>query len=68
MLHVNKMSSGQDDSVSFKQGDVSALEFADDSFDFVFTRYLLMRRWRNELLSHDEPIRRAENCAPCQRV
>lgn len=39
---AKKVSSGQDDSLSFEQGDVSALEFADDSFDFVFTRYLLM--------------------------
>ena len=38
---AKKLSSGEDD-VSFEQGDVSALEFADNSFDFVFTRYLLM--------------------------
>src|SRR6476659_3774977 len=39
---AKKLSSGQEDSVSFEQGDVFALEFADNSFDFVFARYLLM--------------------------
>src|SRR6476469_6906094 len=38
---AKKLSSVEDD-VSFEQGDVSVLEFADNSFDFVFTRYLLM--------------------------
>jgi len=39
---AKKVSSGQEDRVSFEQGDVFALEFADNSFDFVFARYLLM--------------------------
>jgi len=39
---AKKLSSGQEDGVSFEQGDVSVLEFADNSFDFVFARYLLM--------------------------
>ena len=39
---AKKLSSGEQDDVSFEQGDVSALEFADNSFDFVFARYLLM--------------------------
>jgi SAM-dependent methyltransferase len=39
---AKELSSGTQDGVSFVQGDVSALAFADDSFDFVFTRYLLM--------------------------
>jgi ubiquinone/menaquinone biosynthesis C-methylase UbiE len=39
---AKKLSSGEQDGVSFEQGDVSTLEFADNSFDFVFARYLLM--------------------------
>ena len=39
---AKKLSSSEDDGVSFKQGDVSASGFADNSFDFVFARYLLM--------------------------
>ena len=39
---AKKLSSGEQDDVSFEQGDASALEFADNSFDFVFARYLLM--------------------------
>jgi ubiquinone/menaquinone biosynthesis C-methylase UbiE len=39
---AKKLSSSEQDDVSFEQGDVSALEFADNSFDFVFARYLLM--------------------------
>ena len=39
---AKKLSSGQKDNVSFEQGDVSALKFADNHFDFVFARYLLM--------------------------
>ena len=39
---AKKLSSGQEDRVFFEQGDVSALKFADKSFDFVFARYLLM--------------------------
>ena len=39
---ATKLSSSEEDGVSFKQGDVSALGFDDNSFDFVFARYLLM--------------------------
>src|SRR5207247_10780217 len=39
---AKKVSSGQEDSVSIEQGDVSALEFADNSYDFVLSRYLLI--------------------------
>jgi ubiquinone/menaquinone biosynthesis C-methylase UbiE len=39
---ARKLSSRAEDGVSFEQGDVSALEFPDNSFDFAFARYLLM--------------------------
>jgi SAM-dependent methyltransferase len=39
---AKKLSSNEEHGVSFKKGDVSALGFADNSFDFVFARYLLM--------------------------
>jgi SAM-dependent methyltransferase len=39
---AKKLSSSEEDGLSFKQGDVSALGFADNTFDFVFARYLLM--------------------------
>src|SRR5215472_7373190 len=39
---AKKLSSSEQDGISFEQGDVSALEFADNSFDFIFARYLLM--------------------------
>ena len=39
---AKELSWGKQDGVSFVQGDVSVLAFADNSFDFVFTRYLLM--------------------------
>jgi SAM-dependent methyltransferase len=45
---AKKLSSGEQDGVSFEQGDVSALEFADNSFDFVFARYLLMHLFEPE--------------------
>ena len=45
---AKKLSSGEQDGVSFQQGDVSALEFADNSFDFVFARYLLMHLFEPE--------------------
>lgn len=35
-------SSGLENRVAFEQGDVARLQFADNSFDFVFARYLLM--------------------------
>ena len=47
---AKKLSSGEQDGVSFEQGDVSALEFADNSFDFVFARYLLMHLFEPEAL------------------
>src|SRR5205814_9061074 len=45
---TKKLSSGEQHGVSFEQGDVSALEFADNSFDFVFARYLLMHLFEPE--------------------
>ena len=39
---ARKLPSSAEDGVSFEQGDVSALKFSDNSFDFVFARYLLM--------------------------
>src|SRR4029078_646603 len=45
---ARKLSSSEQDGVSFEQGDVSALEFADNSFDFVFARYLLMHLFEPE--------------------
>ena len=42
LVEAAKKLSSSEDGVFFKQGDVSALEFADNSFDFVFARYLLM--------------------------
>jgi len=39
---AREMSSGQRNKISFRQGDVTRLEFADNSFDFVHARFLLM--------------------------